>query len=196
MDACAHEARGGGFARGARGSGASVAAVTASELEASDDHERGGELDRAMRALREDRGVACDFEREADVACGERDFCGSETAIELVARFGACVLRELDGAGALAGHRASGCEEHGDVRARCGVESGLAVELFEARECGVEAKLEQIDRSDDGGAACSEVTELATDARCESRASELGGESGLAAQDFEVSEIELGAQCT
>ena len=106
VDAGADEAGGGRLAGGAGGGGAGVAAIAASELEAGDDHERGGELDRAVRALGEDRGVARELEREADVAGRERDLGGGEPAIELVARFGARVLRELDGAGALAAESA------------------------------------------------------------------------------------------
>ena len=108
MDADADEAGGGRLAGGAGGGGAGVAAIAAGELEARDDHERGGELDRAVRALGEHGGVARDLEREADVAGGERDLGTGEPAVELVARLGAGVLGELDRAGALAGERARG----------------------------------------------------------------------------------------
>src|SRR6185369_4016818 len=109
------------------------------------------------RAFGEDGGVARDFEREADVAGGERDFCARETAIQLVARFGARILGELDRAGALAGERACRREQHRNVRAGGGVEGGLTVQLFEPRQRGVEAELEQIDRGDDGATARGEM---------------------------------------
>ena len=110
MDAGSNQAGGGSFTSGAGGGGPSVGAVTAGKLEAGDDDQRGGKLDRAMRALGEDRSVACDLERHADVASGERDLGGGEPAIQLVARFGACVLGEVDGAGALTGECTRGRE--------------------------------------------------------------------------------------
>jgi hypothetical protein len=39
------------------------------------------------------------------------------------------------------------------------------------------------------------VAELAADAGCKSGGGELGGERRLTAQDLEIGEIELGAQC-
>ena len=194
VDADADEAGGGGFAGGARGGGAGVAAIAAGELEARDDHERGGELDRAVCALGEDGGVARELEREADIAGGEGDLGGGEAAVELVARLGARVLRELDRA-RRADRRARARPRGGPRRgAGGGVERGRAVQLLEARQRGVEAELEQIDRGDDGGAARGEVPELAAHARCEGGGGELGGERGLAAQDLELGEIELGTQ--
>ena len=102
MDPRADETGGGGLAGRAGRGRAGVAAIAARELEAGDDHERGRELDRAVRALGEHRGVARQLERHADVAGRERDLGGGEPAIQLVARLGAGVLRELDRAGALA----------------------------------------------------------------------------------------------
>ncbi|HSN30972.1 MAG TPA: hypothetical protein VLT45_32020, partial [Kofleriaceae bacterium] len=173
-----------------------MAATPAGELEARDDHERGCELDRAVRALGEHGGVARDLEREADVTGRERDLGGGEAAVELVARLGARVLRELDRTGALAGERASGREQNGDLGAGAGVERVRAVQLLEARQRGVEAELHQIDRGDDGGAARGEMAELAANARGERGRGELRGERGLTAQDLELGEIELGAQGT
>src|SRR6185312_5856917 len=109
VDARAHQAGSGGFAGGARGGRAGVAAVAACELEPRDDHERARELDGAVGALGEHRGVPRELERDGDVAGGERDLGGGEPAIELVARFGAGILRELDGAGALAESRWRRC---------------------------------------------------------------------------------------
>src|SRR5215204_1976939 len=111
MDADADQAGGGRFTGGAGCGGSGVAAVTAGELEAGDDHEGGCELDRAMRALGEDRGVTRDLESLLDVAGGERHFGGCEPAIELVTGFGTRVLSELDGAGTLAGAGARGSEQ-------------------------------------------------------------------------------------
>ncbi len=173
---------------------AGVAAIAASELEASHDHERRGQLDRAVGTLGEHGGIARELERVTDIAGRERDLGSRQAAIEVIARLGTRVLRHLDRAGALAGERASGREQDGDLRRRRGVERRLTVQLFEARQRGVEPQLHQVDRADDGTAACGEVTELATHARGECGAGQLGSEGRLAAQDLELGEVELGAQ--
>ena len=194
MDARANEASGRCFTSGASGGTARVATITARKLEASDDDEGRRELDRAMCALREHRRIASHFERDADIASRERDFRAGETTVELVTRFGACVLSKLDGALALTRHRARRREKDGDLRRGRGVERGLTMKLFEARQRGVEAKLEQIDRGDDRTTASRKVTELATNTRSECGGGKLGRERGLTTENLEVGEIELGAQ--
>src|SRR5262249_23570137 len=112
----------------------------------------------------------------------------------LVARFGAGVVGEIDGSGALAAERAPGGEQDGDLGGGCRVERRLAMELLETRERSVDPELDQIDGGDDGATARGEVAELAANAGSQGGAGQLGCDRGLAAQDLELGEIELRAQ--
>jgi len=144
-----------------------------------------------MRALGEYAVSRGELEGQADISGRERDLGTCELAVELVARFRAGILRELDGTRALPAVGSCGREQHGD-RGRGGrVECRRTVKLLEPRQRRLGAKLHEIDRCDHGRAAGGEVAELASHARRQGRARQLGRKRGLTAQDLELGEIEL-----